>query len=87
MLHRPRVMRLALERRGRERALREVDIAIGLVARGEARAIRLSGLPSVERIAAEAAARVAAAGLAFALVRTAGGSGVLVIGPFVGGVA
>jgi antitoxin (DNA-binding transcriptional repressor) of toxin-antitoxin stability system len=64
-----------------ELALVEVDAAITLVARGVAVTITVSGLPLAEDVAATAAARAQAEGLAFHVRRGARQSVTLVVGP------
>lgn len=64
-------------------ALVEIDIAIALVQRGQARRVRLVGLDGGERAAALGLARAQAAGVAFAFERSAvsGDAVSLLIGP------
>lgn len=63
-------------------ALAEIDVAIELVRRGQARRIHLSGLTAGERAAGDGLARAQAAGVAFSLERDAVRGAVrLVIGP------
>jgi hypothetical protein len=65
-----------------EIALFEIDVAIELVRRGQARRVHLSGLTAGERAAGEGLARAQAAGVAFGLERDAAAGAVsLVIGP------
>jgi hypothetical protein len=66
-----------------EIALVEIDIAIALVQRGQARRVRLVGLDGSERAAALGLARAQAVGVRFALERNeaSGGAVSLVIGP------
>lgn len=53
-----------------EIALVEIDVAIALVQRGQARRVRLIGLDGGERAAALGLARAQAAGVEFALERS-----------------
>lgn len=60
--------------------LREVDVAIAMVARGAAVRVRLVGLPTADRIAAIALAHAQAAGVDFR-VDGAGPTTRLIFGP------
>lgn len=64
-------------------ALREIDVAIELVISGGARIVQLSGLEAAERAASLGLAQAQAAGVGFALQRSAsaGGAVSLRIGP------
>jgi hypothetical protein len=64
-------------------AVREIDIAIKLVASGSARVVQLSGLEAAERAAATGLAAAQAAGVEFALQRSGSDPGAvsLRIGP------
>jgi hypothetical protein len=64
-----------------ERALAEIDGAIELVARGEARTVYLTGLPRLEQAAALGAARAQRSGVLFRLEGDSATSLTLVIGP------
>ena len=77
----------ASERDPLEIALGEIDVAIALVRRGQARCIRLYGLTGAERAAGLGLARAQEAGVEFALERgTEPGLPVsLVIGPTIDG--
>lgn len=64
-------------------ALREIDVAIELVASGLARVVQLSGLEAAERAAALGLAQAQAAGVRFELQRSSSAAGAvsLRIGP------
>ena len=62
-------------------ALREVEIAVDLVASGRARVVELVGLPAAERAAGSGVALAQAAGVRFAALRSGTGSVSLRIGP------
>ena len=64
-----------------ERALAEIDGAIELVARGEARIVYLTGLPLLEQAAPLGAARAQRSGVLFRLEGDAGTSLTVVVGP------
>ena len=65
-----------------EIALSEIDVAIELVRRGQARRVHLTGLVAGELAAGEGLARAQAGGVAFSLERSAVPEAVsLVIGP------
>jgi hypothetical protein len=64
-----------------ERALSEVDAAIGMVVLGAAVSVRLSNLPGAEDAAFDAAARAQAAGVAFSLLRDRPGWPTMIVGP------
>jgi hypothetical protein len=68
-----------------EIALVEIDIAIALVQRGQARRVRLVGLDGSERAAALGLARAQAAGVWFALERNEASDGAvsILVGPAV----
>ena len=64
-------------------ALREIDVAIQLVASGRARVVELVGLEAAELVAGQGLAQAQAAGIAFELHRssTAAGAVSLRVGP------
>jgi hypothetical protein len=64
-----------------ERALAEVDAAVALVARGVALTVTVSGLAAAAEVAATAAARAQAEGLAFHVRRDTAAAVTLVVGP------
>ena len=64
-----------------DRILAEVDAAIGLVAHGVAKTVRLVNLPTSESTAFDAAARAQVAGVAFSLQRTGPDSTTMIVGP------
>ena len=66
-------------------ALREIEIAVDLVASGRARVVELVGLPAAERAAGFGVATAQAAGVQFSVQRSAAGSVSLRIGPSIGG--
>lgn len=70
-----------------ERAAREVDAAITMVALGVAVSVRLSNLAGAEEAAFDAAARAQAAGVAFSLLRDLPGLPTMIIGPRLAGPA
>ena len=65
----------------RERALTEVDVAIGMVALGAAVSVRLCNLEAAEEAAFDAAARAQAAGVAFSLSRDGPRAITMIVGP------
>jgi hypothetical protein len=62
-------------------ALREIEIAVDLVRSDRARVVELVGLPAAERAAGSGVAMAQAAGVRFAVLRSAAGSVSLRIGP------
>jgi hypothetical protein len=63
------------------RTLAEIDGAIELVARGEARVVYLMGLPRIEQAAPLGAARAQRSGVPFRVEGEPGSSLTLVVGP------
>lgn len=64
-----------------ERTLAEIDGAIELVARDEARVVYLTGLPRIEQAAPLGAARAQRSGVLFRLEGDPGSSLTVVVGP------
>ena len=77
----------ASERDPLEIALAEIEVAIELVRRGQARRVRLVGLAAVEHAAGVGLARAQDAGVCFALERSTerGHAISVVIGPMIDG--